>query len=86
MSANTHYSEIVHPNYETTSETDNKNKQRTTSEAISVMNPDGSAKNWSWSRSGLVNWFLRVDESHIKPFLIRNYDRIIQQLEDEYQD
>jgi len=49
----------------------------------SELNAD---QNWSWSRSSLVNWFLRVDESHIKPFLIRRYDRMLQLLEDEYQD
>ena len=81
-----HYSELMHPNEEAREEAKvNQGKNmRAASDFNSVM--DGQPQPFSWAKSGLVNWFLRVDESHIKPFLIRKYDRLLQILEDEYQD
>lgn len=40
----------------------------------------------SFSTSKFVKWFLRIDESHLKPFLIRKYDRDRQIVEDKYED
>jgi len=77
---------MLHPNVEQAEEAkQNLGKDVRAASEFTTM-ADGKPQPFSWAKSGFVNWFLRVDETHIKPFLIRNYDRLIQQLEDEYQD
>jgi hypothetical protein len=39
-----------------------------------------------WTGSAFYIWFGRIDESHLKPFFIRNYSRDAIILEDEYQE
>jgi len=65
-----HHEEIAHPN-----------EQRNGSFASDV--DDGEP--FSWPKSRFVRWFLKIDESHLKPFFIRKYSRVKQALEDEYQ-
>jgi hypothetical protein len=80
-SEKTEYEEIMHPNEEEKHEADRK-----ASEWNSALDSRGTPMPWSFATSGTVGWFLRVDESHIKPFLIRNYDQYRIELEDKYQD
>jgi hypothetical protein len=40
----------------------------------------------SFYTSGLVKWFVKYDEAKLKPFLIRNYDRLRAIVEDKYQE
>lgn len=39
-----------------------------------------------WTASSFYKWFSNYDEKTLRPFFIRNYDRDIIILEDEYQD
>jgi hypothetical protein len=66
-----HHEEIIHPNEE---------KERSTSILDEVV--PGSPFHWPSSR--FVRWFLVFDEEKLRPFFIRNYDRAVALLEDEY--
>jgi hypothetical protein len=72
-----HYEEVVHPNEE-----HDVDVSRTESVFQQVLNSRLVPQPASFSTSGFVNWFLRIDESHIKPFLIRKYNRDRQIIED----
>ena len=41
---------------------------------------------FSWPKSSFVKWFLKYDESHLRPFFIRKYNRAVQILQDEHQE
>ncbi len=47
---------------------------------------DADGKVIGWTGSAFYLWFGRFDESHLKPFFIRNYSRDAIILEDEYQE
>jgi predicted choloylglycine hydrolase len=53
------------------------------------MNSDGvrlAADPGSFYTSKLVRWWMVYDEEKVKPFLIRNYDRLRAIVEDKYQE
>jgi hypothetical protein len=77
-----HYEEVVHPN----EEKEDLDVTRTMSVFDQVLNSRLVPQPASFSTSKFVNWFLRIDESHLKPFLIRKYSRDRQIIEDQYQD
>jgi hypothetical protein len=79
-----HYEEVVHPNEE--KEEEDLNMTRNMSVFDQVLNSRLVPQPASFSTSKFVNWFLRIDESHLKPFLIRKYSRDRQIIEDQYQD
>jgi len=66
-----HHEEIVHPNEERSGSVDED------------IDPDAP---FHWPSSSFVRWFLRIDESHLRPFFIRKYNKRVALLEDEYQE
>jgi hypothetical protein len=47
---------------------------------------DSEGKRVGWTGSSFYKWFGKFDEETLRPFFIRNYDRDVVILEDEYQE
>jgi len=71
-----HYEEIIHPNLEKHDDEEEKPRLE------SVLTANRPPVPGSFYTSSLVKWWMRVDESHMKPFFIRNYDRLRAIVED----
>lgn len=70
VGAVSHYEEITHPNEDR-------------SGSVNEYDPDAP---FHWPTSSFVRWFVKYDETTLKPFFIRSYDKIQAMIEDEYQD
>lgn len=79
-----HYEEVIHPNLEKhDGDEDEEGKVRLESVLDGAIR---QAEPGSFYTSALVKWFVKYDEAKLKPFLIRNYDRLRAIVEDKYQE
>ena len=76
--AESHYEEIVHVNQESDEEEDKETKRE-----VWYMMPNGPEEG-SWADSRIVRWFAEFDEKKLRPFLIRNYNVLTAEIEDNF--
>lgn len=70
------YEEILHPNEEKSVLSDNgAGMSRRPSYLLGVQPA-------SWQNSAFVNWFVKIDEDKLRPFLIRNYSLMNVKMQD----